>query len=74
MKLLFYIHKKLYGYPCREHVRVALVQGRANSGVKHRVAMFYLCGCTIEEIANTVGITKDRVKQLLTIICLGVKV
>ena len=72
MQLFFKLHKKLYGYPCREHVRRAMYKGKAKNPLKYRVAMFYLCGYDIDEIAVYMLCTRERVKQTLTIICLGV--
>jgi hypothetical protein len=34
--------------------------------------MFYLCGYNIEETALAVGVTEERARQTLNIICLGV--
>jgi DNA-directed RNA polymerase specialized sigma24 family protein len=50
-----------------------LYAGRAKNPLKYRVAMLYLCGYNIEETANAVGLSSERVRQLLTIICLGVE-
>lgn len=73
MNFLFWLHKKMYGYPCRAHVRKALHVGKAKNPLKYRVAMLYLCGYTIEETAMALALTRERVRQVLTIICIGVE-
>jgi hypothetical protein len=73
MHLFFKLHKKFFGYPCREHVRRAMYQGKAKNPIKYRVAMLYLCGYNIEEIATNLNYSRERIRQTLTIICLGVE-
>lgn len=72
-QIFFKFHKKFFGYPCREHVRRAMYQGKAKNPIKYRIAMFYLCGYNTEETAVFMLSTKEKVEQTLTIICLGVE-
>lgn len=73
MKLFYYLHKRLYGYPSRGHVKLALQQDMANNSFKWRVGMFYVCGESVEEIAKSFAIPKERVRMTLNILVLRVK-
>jgi hypothetical protein len=73
MNFLFWLHKKIHGYPCRAHVRKALHIGRCKNPLKYRVAMLYLCGYTVEETAKVMEVPLERVRITLNIICLGVE-
>jgi hypothetical protein len=73
MNFLFQLHKKFFGYPCREHVRRAMYLCKAKNPLKYRIAMLYLCGYNIDEIATNIDCSRERVKQTLTIICIGVE-
>jgi hypothetical protein len=69
---LFWLHKKMHGYPCRAQVRKALHIGKCKNPLKYRVAMLYLCGYTVEETARVMELPLERVITTLNIICLGV--
>jgi hypothetical protein len=73
LKLFYYIHKRLYGYPSRGHVRLALQQDLANNSFKWRIGMLYVCGESLEEIAKHFSVPRERVRMTLNILVLGVK-
>jgi hypothetical protein len=49
-----------------------MYSGKAKNPLKYRIAMLYLCGYNIDEIAANVDCNRERVRQTLTIICIGV--
>ena len=73
MKLFHTLYKRLYGYPCRGHVKLALQQDLANTSFKWRLGMLYVCGESVEEIAKHLEIPRERVRMTLNILVLGVK-
>lgn len=73
MLLFRNLYKRFYGYPSRGHIRDALHGGISSSGILWRVGMLYVCGQSIQEIANSVEIPKERVKMVLNSLVMGVK-
>jgi hypothetical protein len=73
MRLIHYLHKRIYGYPSRGHVRLALQQNLANNSFKWRLGMLYVCGESVEELAKHFTIPRERVRMTLNVIVLGVK-
>lgn len=73
MKWLYYLHSRIYGYPSRGHVKLALQQDLANTSFKWRLGMLYVCGESIDEIAKHFTIPKGRVIMTLNVLVLGVK-
>lgn len=65
MKLINYLHQKLYGYPTRSEVRLALQKNMYSSSFSWRVGMLYVCGEDIEKIANHFEINRERVRMIL---------
>ncbi len=66
---LFKLHKRVYGFPCRKQVRIAIAEKKLTS-LKYRVAMLYVCGYNTKEVAESTGISEATVKETLNIICL----
>lgn len=73
MRKLFYsLHRRYYGYPCRDEVRLAIKLDLCNNSVKYRAAMFYVCGEPIGKVASLLGLSKERIKIVLNAVVRGI--
>jgi hypothetical protein len=73
-RLVFKIHKFIYGYPTKAEIKLALVNYiYSYSNLRDTIGMLYLCGENIEEISEWVGATKENVKYELNMLAKGVE-
>jgi glucose-6-phosphate-specific signal transduction histidine kinase len=73
IEFIFYAHKKLYGYPCRSHVRLAISQDLATESFRWRVGMLYVCGESLNSIAKHMEVSREEIRQTLVVLTLGVR-
>jgi len=73
IKALFWAHKKIYGYPCRHHVRLALSQDLISDSFNWRIGMLYVCGEEVSSIAKHMEVSRDTIRHILIMLTLGVK-
>jgi hypothetical protein len=61
---VFKTHIKIFGYPCRYHIRLA-IQNNLVYNLAWRVGMLYVCQESISSIADWHSISSKEVKKLL---------
>ena len=65
-RLIFKLHRMVYGYPCKSEVRLALeLELFHNYGLTYSAAMLYICGEDLDEIADWLGISRKQVIDIL---------
>lgn len=64
-KLVFKIHKLIYGYPTKSEIRLVLEDEVYQGGLTWYVGMLYVCGESIDEICNWMGMTREEVIKKL---------
>jgi hypothetical protein len=72
-KLFFKLFIRIYGYPCRPHIRLALEQRHDYDSLLWRIGMLYVCGDSIPDISNRNECTRERVRMILAKLARGVK-
>jgi hypothetical protein len=66
MKKLFYkLYLKYKGIPHRNHVKSVVDRRQIINGMKRDAAKLYIEGMEINEIGVEIGVTRERVRQLL---------
>lgn len=66
MKALFYkLYLKYKGIPHRNHVKSVVDKRQIFYGMKRDAARLYIEGMEINEIGVEIGVTRERVRQLL---------
>lgn len=71
-RVVFKIHRLIYKYPCRSEVRLGLDNYFHFGGLTYHVGMMYICEESLEDIANSLYISKDEVKFHLNKVAKGV--
>lgn len=62
-RLIFKLHKKIYGYPCKSEVRLAF---ETDIDIYFStICMLYICGESIKEISKSMNLDEDHVKKHL---------
>jgi hypothetical protein len=46
---------------------------KANTSLKWRIGMLYICGESVQDIANWIEIPRERVKMVLNALVMGVE-
>lgn len=65
-RIIFKLHRYIYGYPCRSEVRLALdVTDTMVFGLTSTVGMLYICGEDVEGICDWVDLNSKQVKEEL---------
>lgn len=72
INFIFKTHIKLFGIPCRAHVRIAIDNSYAYNA-PWRIGMLYVCEESPETIAEWMGTNKQEVIQVLNELVRGVK-
>lgn len=67
IKVIFYLHRLIYRYPCRSEVRLKLENKKQSFSynLTYSACVLYICNESLEEIADWLGIEKDAVKEVL---------
>lgn len=64
--IVFKIHRKIYGYPCRSEVRLAVeFNDLSLFGLTSVVGMLYICGQDLEGIEEWTALSRERIKEEL---------
>jgi hypothetical protein len=71
-KLLFKIHRLIYGYPCRSEVRLGIEQYHLNGGLTWYIGMLYICEENFSDISLWLDISDEEIKFHLNKIAKGV--
>lgn len=64
-KIVFKIHRLLYGIPTRSEVRLAMDELVHIGGVKWFVCMLYVCDESISNICEWMSLSEKEVKEYL---------
>ena len=65
-RIIFKIHRKLFGYPARSEVRLVMEFTNTNHmGISSTVGMLYVCGESLDEICDWTCLSKNKVKEEL---------
>lgn len=65
-KIIFKIHRKIYGYPCRSEVRLAVeFNDLSLFGLTSTVGMLYICGQDLDGIQEWTSLSKEQIKEEL---------
>lgn len=70
--VVFKIHIRLFKYPCTSHVRLALHR-RYIYDFEWNIGLLYVCGDSIQTVADWLDIDKEQVKKHLCNLVKGVK-
>lgn len=65
LKLFYKLYLKYKGVPHRNHVKEMLYKRRITAIMKRDAARLYIEGMEINEIGVEIGVTRERVRQLL---------
>lgn len=65
IKFIFKLHIMLFKYPCKSNVRLALENLIYVRSLSDRVGMLFICGESIESIADWLYLEKHEVIQIL---------
>ncbi len=73
-RLVFKIHRYLYGYPMRSEVRLVLNKKQLyNYSLREVIGMLYICHSSIEEVSEWVNVSKEVVIKELNLLVKGLK-
>jgi hypothetical protein len=73
-KIIFKLHRKIYGYPARSEVRLAVeYQDTYLLGLSSTIGMLYICGEDIEGIQEWTTLSKEQIKEELNDIVSSIK-
>jgi hypothetical protein len=65
-KVVFKIHRKVFGYPARSEVRLAVeFQDTYTLGLTSAVGMLYICGETPDSVSSWLGVEREVVVDIL---------
>ncbi len=65
-KLIFKIHKKIYGYPMRSEVRFVIYKVPSKKyTLIYSVGLLYICGESLEEVGEWFGLPSSEIILLL---------
>lgn len=64
-KIIFRIHRKIYKYPTKTEIRLALQDFDYDLDIDWYIGMLYLCGDSINYISRDFEITEEEVKLKL---------
>ncbi len=65
-KLVFKIHRKLFGYPMRSEIRLAFNDPSFGMlSLESTVALVYICGESIEDVSEWLNIEEVEIKSIL---------
>lgn len=65
-RIVFKIHKKLFGYPTRSEVRLVMEFTNTNFlGLSSTIGMLYVCGESLEEISEWTALSESQIKEEL---------
>lgn len=68
-RLVFKIHRKLFGYPMRSEIRLAFNEHSLGMlSIESTVALVYICGESIEDVSEWLKIEESEVKSILNTI------
>jgi hypothetical protein len=65
IKTIFKLHILIFKYPCRSNIRLALEQPGHIYDLDWRVGMLYVCGESLDSIADWLYLEKDDVISVL---------
>lgn len=65
IKTIFKLHILLFKYPCRSNVRLAIEQSIYTSSLPWRIGMLFVCGESIESIADWMYLEREEVILIL---------
>ena len=72
-KIVFKVHRLIFKYPTRSEIRLVLQDDNYNIGIGWYVGMLYICGESVQQICECMGMTEVEVKRYLIEIAKGVK-
>lgn len=65
-RIIFKIHRKLFGYPARSEVRLVMEFTNTNyMGISSTIGMLYVCGESLDEICDWTCLSKEQIKEEL---------
>jgi hypothetical protein len=65
IKTIFKLHILIFKYPCRSNIRLVLEQSAYIYDLDWRVGMLYVCGESLDSIADWLYLEKDDVISVL---------
>lgn len=72
-KFIFKLHRKLFGFPCRSEVRLALESTYCPINSAFSLGVLYICGESIESISNWNNCSTTHIKAELNKIVRGLE-
>lgn len=64
-KLVFKIHKLIYGYPTRSEIRLVIEDELYQGGLTWYIGMLYICGESINDICEWMDMDREDVIKKL---------